>query len=227
MASALEAVRIASSRCLQIPDRELGAFVYPNGNSFWWVIYDAAQGGGGNVLPLAKKQAEDMRADEIITAVLREALEIVSGCTCLANDIENHPMDSEYVRNRIPIPISVYRSLNDYHIYNHGPNPAETYRVSRACSNCIAPRYSWKKDDVFDCVDAALVLSAILEGGLGEDFENGRQLNIINDVTRDWDWVAFSGRLRVNQWYKKTTGEEFQYKTGMNIDRFEIKFERG
>jgi hypothetical protein len=227
MASALEAVRIAASRCLQIPDRELGAFVYPNGNSFWWVIYDAAQGGGGNVLPLAKKQAEDMRADEIITAVLREALEIVSGCTCLANDIENHPMDSEYVRNRIPIPISVYRSLNDYHIYNHGPNPAETYRVSRACSNCIAPRYSWKKDDVFDCVDAALVLSAILEGGLGEDFENGRQLNIINDVTRDWDWVAFSGRLRVNQWYKKTTGEEFQYKTGMNIDRFEIKFERG
>ncbi len=163
MASALEAVRIAASRHLQIPDREIGAFVYPNGESFWWVIYDAAQGGGGNVLALSKKRENDQHADETITAILRGALNLVSGCACTRDDILQHGFDSDYVCRRIPIPMSEYKKLSDYLAAQPAPTPpGDVYRVAKSCSRCIAPRYSRKQNEVFDCIDAALVLNAIL-----------------------------------------------------------------
>ena len=154
MHSALVAVRKAATRVLRLQENEIDAFLYPNGAGYWWVIYDAAQGGGGNVLSLAKNRQDDPVVDATIREVVRVAISILE-CECRCG-VQPDLLAPEVV-GRIPIPISVYSSLAD-----NGLNAAGFYRVAKSCGRCIAPRYSSRKDEVFDNIDAALVLNAIL-----------------------------------------------------------------
>jgi len=157
MASALAAVRLAAVRHLQVQDREIEAFVYPNGNSFWWVIYDAAQGGGGNVLPLAKNRPNDECVDETVRAILEEALTLVSHCPCSEGLLAEHSLNSDFVSSLTPVPEPVYKTLQTMGVSRLD----EFYREAKACSACISPRLGWNKSQVFDCLDAAVVLRAV------------------------------------------------------------------
>lgn len=222
--SAMYALKRAIARTLGVLDRDIGALykrTINGGRSF--VFYDqTAAGGGGFVLRLIKKDTNDEETDNLIHSIMDEALKIVKDCNHCGLDDQNDPEEppktvSEYVRN-----------------------PQEN-RLAISCYNCLREFSNQGKHQTLDRYDASVVLRMIANGDdnppeIGKQTVNviSKQSNVVVvsvekrlDKKRNWTWRAFSGKIRVNQWYKKTTGEEFQYKTGMTIDRSEIKFERG
>ena len=222
--SAMYALKRAIARTLCVLDRDIGALykrTINGGRSF--VFYDqTAAGGGGFVLRLIKKDESDDDTDKLIHSIINEALKIVSDCKHCGLDDQGDATKppktvSEYVRNR------------------------QDYRLGISCYNCLREFSNQGKHQTLDRYDASVVLRIIANGDknpseIGKETmnEGPKQSNIAEvsvgkqlDKKRNWTWRAFSGKIRVNQWYKKTTGEEFQYKNGMSIDRSEIQSERG
>ena len=221
--SAMYALKRAIARTLGVLDRDIGALykrTINGGRSF--VFYDqTAAGGGGFVLRLIKKDESDDDTDRLIHSIINEALKIVSDCKHCGLDNQDDAIKppktvSEYVRK------------------------PQAYRLGISCYNCLREFSNQGKHQTLDRYDASVVLRMIANGDdnppeIGKQTVNAisKQSNVVVSVEkqldkkRNWTWRAFSGKIRVNQWYKKTTGEEFQYKTGMTIDRSEIKYERG
>lgn len=221
--SAMFALRKAMSDILNVNERDIGGVVQaycPEGGhdrNFWFVFYDADNGGGsGCVLDLILRGSEDKDGKQRIREIVELAKKRLSQCTCGCG----LGLDSTLP----PIPTFEYHNECDK-------------RPAASCYHCLRTYDNQFEHDKLDRYDALVVLNLLLGGeknspetvlqtlgGVGVAQKDSSQGGVCKQDQRRW--IPFEGKLRVNQWYKKTDGNEFQYKSNMNINRGDVQFEK-
>ncbi len=218
--SAMYALRKAISNVLRLNERDIGGLtqVYKpqniNETSFWFVFFDADNGGGsGCVLDLLLNGDDDNEGKDRVRAIVDEAMRNME-CECNRDaDPALRPVDPSEYRGEV------------------GTRPAAS------CYHCLRSYDNQFEHEKLDRYDALEVLRRMRDGENnppGIVLQSLRQIGGAPDEPvanagfgeRQWIWVDFSGRLRINQWYKKRDGIEFQFKPGMALDKSEIVSEK-
>lgn len=146
--SAKFALRRAISRTLLVNERDVGCLTQPygtGGKSFWFVFFDADNGGGsGCVLSLLPKGTDDNDCMARIRLIVEEAIRIVDGCDCGdGRRVEFSPADAPKVRQA-------------------GDNAKIRLRAS--CYKCLRTYDNQFDHDRLDRKDALVVLKMLLDG---------------------------------------------------------------
>jgi RNA polymerase subunit RPABC4/transcription elongation factor Spt4 len=154
--SAMYALRKSMSGVLNVNERDIGALIQAyhsgNDNSFWFVFFDADNGGGsGCVLDLLVRNVHDINGMTRIRDIVQSAIAILEDCCCGAQH------DNAYA-DLMPVPISDY-------------NPNNTQRPVQSCYHCLRNYDNQFEHDKLDKYDAIKVLRLLLE-----DSSNGHNL---------------------------------------------------
>ncbi len=212
--SAMAAIRAETALLFQVESRDIGALLHEDHLSpshrgkYSIIIYDNASGGGGLVLPLLKKE------DSPIPEILGNALKRCRECKECGKGID------DAMQSLKPVDEAEYRNAVQE---NGGHIPGEM-RLRAACPKCLKQRDNAREAHLLDRFDAARVIENLLDSKLGIKVSDTEP---ILTQERQWSWIPFTGKLRVNQWYKLKDGTEIQYKKDSAINKSDIESEKG